>query len=617
MGGDGWAIFGCFVAAKDDHGADKKKEKMVPCVCKEHAMMYQDYTMEDDEKIFSPGRLPSVTIQTKQNLLGEFMQCMKKSNRASKVMRELMSDRGGVEVVDSTNVEFINSLLVLVWPRMSKVIQAAMDELVEPAIREAVPQIKGSFELETNMGTIPPRLGPMKTFRDSDNAISIETGITWNSDLKVKVEASILTITVDSLQIHGNLVVKLCPLIDEIPLVGALHIYFLDPPDVDMRIRIKRSPLKLNNVINDAIDQGIRDAMVLPNRILAPVAGLFQLKSIRPLHNPSPVGVLILTVLEMKNLPAADTNILGRSSVDAYVRVGIGSEIWKSKPVRGNLNPVFKVKNVRAFSFFTKRQNVRFSVWDSDIASGDDCLGKLAGLKVEHCEGEHWFDLEVEAEFLNKEQSKGWCMGSTKKNMGMAGKPKVLLRGEICTMSTRAKYDKNSSKYLLEVAIVGIRKAKGETLSPLYATCSAKYKKLTLYAPACLPNIYADPDFIEKKIDPMLVHKLSMEHTPEQISYILDITKEQVIACQNAGHEGIWCHTWYFNCKTKTGEIELMVQDAVKGGKFDTTISFADWTSESGQLEIAYDDLKIGPFVVDVKLMLHVIVPPNDDPLSD
>eukprot|EP00397_Hematodinium_sp_SG-2012_P014640 GEMP01014888.1.p1 GENE.GEMP01014888.1~~GEMP01014888.1.p1 ORF type:complete len:699 (+),score=207.58 GEMP01014888.1:190-2286(+) len=625
-------------------GGAKKKSGGV-YVCKDHAFMYQQQNRNSDYltavSVSTKGRRPSVTIDTKRRLLDEFRSASRNLGVAQMMAHAIKSRTSTSSAGDPALEKWLNLLLLFIWPRMSRVVQNAMDDLVEPAIREAVPQIKESFEIYTVMGTVPPTLGPMKSFRDDNScdSMSMEIGITWKSDLKVKATAKFLTVKVDRVEVFGTIVVKMCPLLDQIPLIGALHIYFLDPPSINLRIRVENSPVPLSNIVRNAVDQGVRDALVLPNRILAPVACMYQLQTIRPLHNPPPRGVLRLTVLEMRNLPAADFSMFGAGSSDPYAEVSVGAQNWKSDKVMGTLNPVFAKGNVELFFFFTNHQNVRLKVWDYDRASGDDVLGEAKGLTINGLVGEKWFDVEVASEFRSKGKKdedkndemakplKGGCLGKKKKNATNApttnagvpadspktkreslsevdnakGVAQVRLKGEILVLSEKSAHVRANTECMLEIAILGVRGASGCTEPRDFLMCSVTLNEETRWTPASFLNVYDEPSFVENKIDPSLVDRLAQTHSVVQVASIMNITAAQVEACLRAGHDGIWCHSFFYHTTQSSGEIEFKINDHSATMTFDDLSALTDMT-------LREPHFAIGPFLLDVTLRLRAIV---------
>lgn len=519
----------------------------------------------------------------------------------------------------SDDKDWLNSLMEYIWPHMSVVMQNTMDKEVEPAIREAVPQIKDSFEIYTVMGEIPPTLGPLMTFCDDDecDSISIEVGISWEADMYIQVDASILSVKIDHIKVNGTLVIRMSPLIDEIPLVGAMHIYFLDPPDIDFRVRVKNSPIPLTNKIHSIANKAVQDAVVLPNRIMAPVAFLHQLPSLRLLHNPEPAGVLRLTVMEMRNLPIADYSLIGAGSSDPFAEVDLGAQNWSSDVVYSNLNPVWTEGNVKDFFFYTHHQNVRFKVWDYDLTSGNDELGDVHGLTVMALEGEHWFDMEVSPEFSNTEEdehgghkkqcyicSQDWIeeekTPEERESIATAHaaeKAQVRLLGKILNLREDVALSQNSEN-VMEIAVTGIRGANGCKEKCDGLLCSVTFEDEERWTTPSVINEYVEPVFLENKIDPAVVYRLGQIHTPEKVADIMEITTQQVEACLRSGFPAIWCHSFFYMTKAQSGDILFKV------GEYEATLSFQKPLSSCGW-EKTFNNFRIGPFILEVTIRLN------------
>lgn len=523
--------------------------------------------------------------------------------------------------------DWLNTLLNYLWPKISVVVQNAMDTLVEPEIRAAVPQISDAFEITTVMGTIPPILGPASTYADDDNSIVIEMGITWNSDMSVRVDASILSIKVDEIKLTGTLTIKLTPLIDEIPLIGAMHIYFQEPPDIDFRVRVKNSPIPLTNIVHSVASKAVCEAVVLPNRIMAPVALLHQLPSLRLLHNPPPLGILKLTVSEMRNLPIADSSLIGEGSSDPFAEIQVGAHKWASDVVSSSINPIWKSGNVHRFLFYSERQTIRCKVWDYDLTSGNDILGEVTGLTVDAVRGDKWFDMTVAAEFevntigdegkpekkcficheefWKKRISVGVDMHDKKEvtpdffpleKTEAVISPCVRLQGDMFYLT---EHDAPLSDLgnLLEISVTGVRGSTGCKEPCAGQICSVNFDGEMRQTLPSLLNPYQDPAFIQGKIDPSVIFRLGQIHTAQKVASLMDIKPDQVETCLKTGHQAIWCHSFFYLTQTQTGEISFRIGDHEASMILPLSTNGNGWKKK----EKAFP---IGPFLVEIHLRM-------------
>ncbi|XP_038070847.1 multiple C2 and transmembrane domain-containing protein 1-like isoform X2 [Patiria miniata] len=103
-------------------------------------------------------------------------------------------------------------------------------------------------------------------------------------------------------------------------------------------------------------------------------------------------GIVTITLLEGKNLIPMDDNGLS----DPYVKFKLGSEKYKSKTEKGTLNPKWMEQfDVRLFEDQTN--TLEISVWDKDVGSRDDIMGRSQiDISALNREETHHCDLELE-----------------------------------------------------------------------------------------------------------------------------------------------------------------------------------------------------------------------------
>jgi hypothetical protein len=96
--------------------------------------------------------------------------------------------------------------------------------------------------------------------------------------------------------------------------------------------------------------------------------------------SPLPRGLLMIDVLEGKNLLAADTSITGKKSSDPFVEIGVGSGKCRSSTAENTLNPKWQDPPCHLF-VYNVAQLVRITVHDDDVM-GADVLGTVVGYNV-------------------------------------------------------------------------------------------------------------------------------------------------------------------------------------------------------------------------------------------
>lgn len=124
----------------------------------------------------------------------------------------------------------------------------------------------------------------------------------------------------------------------------------------------------LNGLLKSAINDAIADHLVNPNRL-----SILLTDKVSPvdLKMPNPIGVLVVEVVEAKDLPKTD---VGFSKCDPYVVVSHGRNEKKTSVCNGTTNPVWK--EVLGFAIEIPETELQVLVLDRDTLSGDDFVGK-------------------------------------------------------------------------------------------------------------------------------------------------------------------------------------------------------------------------------------------------
>jgi Ca2+-dependent lipid-binding protein len=97
-----------------------------------------------------------------------------------------------------------------------------------------------------------------------------------------------------------------------------------------------------------------------------------------PLRLPFRGGTVKLKIVRAQDLLAVDVAVLGKGASDPYVQVCVGDQhhrvVHKTKAIQDNLNPVFDEEC--SFRVSPSEEEVALYVWDQDVGSGDDPLGR-------------------------------------------------------------------------------------------------------------------------------------------------------------------------------------------------------------------------------------------------
>jgi hypothetical protein len=129
----------------------------------------------------------------------------------------------------------------------------------------------------------------------------------------------------------------------------------------------------VKNKILDVVNEKIANLIVVPNTmgvVFEPDADRFQILK------PRPKGVLTLKISRAADLLAMDYSLLKKATSDPYIKVRCGAQLHKSETQMKTLNPQFGFE-AELLIISVYQQYVEISLWDWDMASSDDFLGRI------------------------------------------------------------------------------------------------------------------------------------------------------------------------------------------------------------------------------------------------
>uniref|UniRef100_A0A667GZR1 Extended synaptotagmin-2 n=1 Tax=Lynx canadensis TaxID=61383 RepID=A0A667GZR1_LYNCA len=247
-----------------------------------------------------------------------------------------------VHFPDTERAEWLNKTVKHMWPFICQFIEKLFRETIEPAVRGANTHLSTFSFTKVDVGQQP---------------------------LRINVFICVI--------IHGTMRVILEPLIGDMPLVGALSIFFLRKPLIEINWTGLTNLLDipgLNGLSDTIILDIISNYLVLPNRITVPLVSEVQIAQLR---FPIPKGVLRIHFIEAQDLQGKDTYLKGlvKGKSDPYgiIRVENLSPKW---------NEVYE-----ALVYEHPGQELEIELFDED-PDKDDFLGSLMIDLIE------WFTLD-------------------------------------------------------------------------------------------------------------------------------------------------------------------------------------------------------------------------------
>nr|XP_010961277.1 PREDICTED: extended synaptotagmin-2 isoform X1 [Camelus bactrianus] len=267
------------------------------------------------------------------------------------------------------------------WPFICQFMEKLFRETIEPAVRGAHPHLSTFSFTRVDMGQQPLRINGVKVYTENVDKrqiiLDLQISFVGNCEIDLEIKRYFCRAGVQSIQIHGTMRVILEPLIGDMPLVGALSIFFLRKPLLEINWTGLTNLLDipgLNGLSDTIILDVISNYLVLPNRITVPLVSEVQIAQLR---FPIPKGVLRIHFIEAQDLQGKDTYLKGlvKGKSDPYGVIRVGNQIFQSKVIKESLSPKWN-EVYEALVYEHPGQELEIELFDED-PDKDDFLGSL------------------------------------------------------------------------------------------------------------------------------------------------------------------------------------------------------------------------------------------------
>ncbi|XP_070708869.1 extended synaptotagmin-2-B isoform X2 [Pempheris klunzingeri] len=306
-----------------------------------------------------------------------------------------------VHFPDVERVEWLNKAVKQMWPYICQFVEKLFHETIETSVKESNAHLSTFCFSKINIGDKPLRVNGVKVYTENVDKrqiiMDLQISFVGNTEIDVDIKRYYCKAGIKSIQIHGVLRVVMEPLLGDMPLIGALSVFFLKKPLLDINWTGLTNILDipgLNGFSDSMIQDIIYSYLVLPNRITIPLVGDVELAKLR---FPMPKGVLRIHFLEAQDLEGKDKFLGGliKGKSDPYGVLQIGNQLFQSKTVKESLHPKWN-EVYEALVYENSGQHLEIELFDED-PDKDDFLGSLMIDMTElHKEQkvDEWFDLE-------------------------------------------------------------------------------------------------------------------------------------------------------------------------------------------------------------------------------
>ncbi|RMZ55528.1 hypothetical protein APUTEX25_000111, partial [Auxenochlorella protothecoides] len=194
-----------------------------------------------------------------------------------------------LEDPDHRRVQFITSILGLLWPTLSSAVYKEVLVQAKQPLEDACKMTNGLVAslaiTKLDLGTIPPRLDSFKTMHSESDELILEAPLFWGSDLKAAVSAVLkvgkfglieVPVEIANVQIKALARITIKPLVETLPCFGGITLSLMEAPHVDLDVHLAGSAdLLALPLVPEAVKLAIKifagQMLVYPNEISVPI----------------------------------------------------------------------------------------------------------------------------------------------------------------------------------------------------------------------------------------------------------------------------------------------------------------------------------------------------------
>ncbi|XP_062322229.1 extended synaptotagmin-1 isoform X1 [Osmerus eperlanus] len=305
-----------------------------------------------------------------------------------------------VNFPDVEKVEWLNKVLQQVWPFVGQYLEKLLVETIAPSIRNSSSHLQTLSFTKVDFGDKAMKVVGVKAHTENERGqVLLDLYISYVGDVEIDVEVKryFCKAGVKGIQLHGMMRVILEPLIGDVPIVGAVTMFFIRRPKLDINWTGLTNLLDIPglNVMSDSmIMDAIASFLVLPNRLTVPLVADLHVAQLR---SPLPRGVVRIHLVEAEDLAAKDNYMKGviAGMSDPYALLRVGPQTFTSHHIDNTLCPKWG-EMYEVIVHEVPGQELEVEVYDKDTDQ-DDFLGRTKvdlGIVKKSTAVDEWFPLK-------------------------------------------------------------------------------------------------------------------------------------------------------------------------------------------------------------------------------
>ena len=219
---------------------------------------------------------------------------------------------------------WLDGVLGQLWAPAKAAVQHLVLEKLDQAMRTSKPKMFSTLGFShLELGSRPIRILGVKHYAGltEESLLDVEVEFVQGEDSLVQFEVGLtalpgvapFVIELKELVFRAELRLSLAPLLERLPVVGALSLAFTKKPDLDFRLQALRlDVMDLPFVYQGlgALLEGALSSMIWPRMLTFPFTEL-DARALGRIRHPPPRGVLFVRIIAAKDLTGAMESLLG------------------------------------------------------------------------------------------------------------------------------------------------------------------------------------------------------------------------------------------------------------------------------------------------------------------
>ncbi|KAK9917790.1 hypothetical protein WJX75_008296 [Coccomyxa subellipsoidea] len=294
---------------------------------------------------------------------------------------------------DFERVNWVNMVFSQLWPNLSAYFTKQAHPQLDPLLKGSKPAWIESIKLiKFDLGEKAPHISGVKVYRaenQTNDEVILECDFMWagQQDVQIlvkpvprfvskwligigKVISTLIRLKVSMMRliVNGRLRITLTPLLNDMPIVGAIQVSLVEMPDFSFDLDVLGGDITLlpglEAWLNSFIRASVLRPYVLPDRYtveIVPDSGM-----------QTPKGLLFITLIEAVHVPRVDW----LSKTDPFIKLGVrASRMARSQVIDNDLNPKWN-EGFKLLVHEPEHQALQVELYDYDSMDADDLIGE-------------------------------------------------------------------------------------------------------------------------------------------------------------------------------------------------------------------------------------------------